>query len=317
MLSRLSEAGYLVEPCPQDGEELMRWLQSGVTNDRERSYGKPCYQEMNREKFETFLGSLPPKRRDELGRDWQLAFGQNIPVAGIQLGNVFVGIQPPRGYSLQPQAIYHSPTLPPPPEYLAFYLWIRETFGAHAVVHLGKHGNLEWLPGRSVALGEDDYPWLCLGPLPHFYPFIVNNPGEGSQAKRRTAAVIVDHLTPPLTRAGLYGDLEKMERLLEEHAHCLSLYPSRAAELEREIGQTLEHSSWSNDLPDGTKSIDAIGSFLCDIKESQIRSALHVLGERPTGEREIDFLLSLVRVPSGDRPGLLEALNARGAAGPR
>ena len=312
MLSRLSEAGYLVEPCPQDGEELMRWLQSGVTNDRERSYGKPCYQEMSREKFEPFLRSLPPKRRDELGRDWQLAFAENIPVAGIQLGNVFVGIQPPRGYSLQPQAIYHSPTLPPPPEYLAFYLWIRKTFGAHAVVHLGKHGNLEWLPGRSVALGEDDYPWLCLGPLPHFYPFIVNNPGEGSQAKRRTAAVIVDHLTPPLTRAGLYGDLEKMERLLEEHAHCLSLYPSRAAELEREIGQTLEHSSWSNDLLHGTKSIDAIGSFLCDIKESQIRSALHVLGERPTGEREIDFLLSLVRLPSGDRPGLLETLNSRG-----
>ncbi len=179
-------------------------------------------------------------------------------------------------------------------------------------MHLGKHGNLEWLPGRSVALGGDDYPWLCLGPLPHFYPFIVNNPGEGSQAKRRTAAVIVDHLTPPLTRAGLYGDLEKMERLLEEHAHCLSLYPSRAIELEREIRQMLEHSSWRNDLPNGTKSIEAIGSFLCDIKESQIRSALHVLGERPTGEREIDFLLSLVRVPSGDRPGLLEALNSSG-----
>jgi len=314
LLSRLSAAGYLVEPCPRDGEELMRWLQSGVTNDRERSYGKPCYQEMNREKFEDFLGSLPPKHRDELGRNWQLAFEENIPVAGIQLGHVFVGIQPPRGYSLQPQAIYHSPTLPPPLEYLAFYLWIRETFGAHAVVHLGKHGNLEWLPGRSVALGEDDYPWLCLGPLPHFYPFIVNNPGEGSQAKRRTAAVIVDHLTPPLTRAGLYGELEEMERLLEEHAHCLSLYPSRAAELEREIGQTLERSRWRNDLPSGTKSIETIGSFLCDIKESQIRSALHVLGERPIGEREIDFLLSLVRVPSGDRPGLLEALNSTGAA---
>ena len=198
--------------------------------------------------------------------------------------------------------------MPPPPEYLAFYLWIRETFRAHAIIHLGKHGNLEWLPGRSVALGPDDYPQLCLGPLPHFYPFIVNNPGEGSQAKRRTAAVIVDHLTPPLTRAGLYGDLEKVERLLEEHAHCLSLYPSRAIELEREISQTLEHSSWRADLPSGTRSVEAIGSFLCDIKESQIRSALHVLGEKPTGEREIDFLLSLVRIPSGDRPGLLEAL---------
>jgi cobaltochelatase CobN len=305
LLSRLQAAGYLVKPCPRDGEELMRWLQSGVTNDSERSYGKPCYQELNREKFEAFLDSLPARRRDELCRGWQFALSEDIPVAGITLGNVFVGIQPPRGYSLQPQAIYHSPTLPPPPEYLAFYLWIRETFGAHAVVHFGKHGNLEWLPGRSVALGEDDYPWLCLGCLPHFYPFIVNNPGEGSQAKRRTAAVIVDHLTPPLARAGLYGDLEKMERLLEEHAHCLSLYPSRAAELVGEIERALKSSSWSGDLPAGTKSIESIGNFLCEIKESQIRSALHILGEKPAGEREIDFLLSLVRVPSGDRPGLL------------
>jgi len=313
LLSRLSAAGYLVKPSPRDGEELMGWLQSGVTNDSERSYGKPCYQEMNREKFEAFLDSSPAKRRDELRRDWQCPLSQDIPVAGITLGNVFVGIQPPRGYSLQPQAIYHSPTLPPPPEYLAFYLWIRETFNAHAVVHFGKHGNLEWLPGRSVALGEDDYPWLCLGCLPHFYPFIVNNPGEGSQAKRRTAAVIVDHLTPPLARAGLYGDLEKMERLLEEYAHCLSLYPSRAAELAEEIQQTLKSSSWSGDLPAGATSIEAIGNFLCEIKESQIRSALHVLGQRPTGEREIDFLLSLVRVPSGDRPGLLEALYLRDA----
>ena len=231
VLFSLSAAGYRVEPCPQDGEELMRWLQSGVTNDRERSYGRPRYQEMDREAFGVFLGSLPPKRREELSRNWPEASSANLPVVGIQLGDIFVGIQPPRGYSLQPQAIYHSPTLPPPPEYLAFYLWIRETFRAHAIIHLGKHGNLEWLPGRSVALGPDDYPQLCLGPLPHFYPFIVNNPGEGSQAKRRTAAVIVDHLTPPLTRAGLYGDLEKVERLLEEHAHCLSLYPSRAIEL--------------------------------------------------------------------------------------
>jgi cobaltochelatase CobN len=310
VLSGLSAAGYRVEPCPQDGEELMRWLQSGVTNDRERSYGRPRYQAMDRPAFEIFLGALSAKRREELNRNWPAASADNLSVAGIQLGDIFVGIQPPRGYSLQPQAIYHSPTLPPPPAYLAFYLWIRETFRAHAVVHLGKHGNLEWLPGRSVALGQDDYPQLCLGPLPHFYPFIVNNPGEGSQAKRRTAAVIVDHLTPPLTRAGLYGDLEKVERLLEEHAHCISLYPIRAIELEREISQTLEHSSWRADLPGGTKSVEAIGSFLCDIKESQIRSALHVLGERPTGEREVDFLLSLVRMPSGDRPSLLEALSA-------
>ncbi|MBV8375616.1 MAG: cobaltochelatase subunit CobN, partial [Verrucomicrobia bacterium] len=307
-LRQLRAEGYAVEPLPQDGEELMHWLQSGFTNDREQSYGKPCRQEIKRTRFESFLHTLPRNRRDELEKNWALKSSDDIPVAGLPIGNVFVGIQPPRGFSLQPQAIYHSPTLPPPPEYLAFYFWIREIFGAHAVVHFGKHGNLEWLPGRSVALGETDYPRLCLGPLPHLYPFIVNNPGEGMQAKRRTAAVIVDHLTPPLTRAGLYEDLEKIERLLEEHAHCLSLYPTRAAELEREIEKSLATASWSQDLPDGAKSIEAVGNFLCEIKESQIRSGLHVLGEKPVGEKEIDFLLSLLRVPSGDRPGLLEVL---------
>ena len=309
LLRALRVEGYSVEPVPENGEELMQWLQGGITNDPEHSYGKPCRQTMDRVRLESFLETLPAKRREELERDWKLSFSGDVPVAGIQLGNVFVGIQPPRGFSLQPHAIYHSPTLPPPPEYLAFYLWIREVYGAHAVVHLGKHGNLEWLPGRSVALGEDDYPRLCLGPLPHLYPFIVNNPGEGTQAKRRTSAAIIDHLTPPLTRAGLYDDLEKVERLLEEHAHCVTLYPSRAAELEREIGQLVALASWSMEVPGAKTSIEAVGNFLCEIKESQIRSALHILGEKPMGEKEIDFLLSLLRVPSGDRPSLMEALH--------
>src|SRR5262249_26157589 len=265
-----------------------------------------CLQSVELNLFQRFFDSLPQERRLQIENDWPEKIVQDIPVAGIQLGNLFVGIQPPRGFSQQAQAIYHSPTLPPPPGYLAFYFWIRKKFGANAIVHLGKHGNLEWLPGRSVALGDDDFPRLCLGPLPHFYPFIVNNPGEGSQAKRRSAAVIVDHLTPPLTRAGLYGELEKMERLLEEHAHCANLFPARKEELERQISRLLESSRWRDELPGD--SIDAIGNFLCEIKESQIRSALHILGEQPAGEREIDFLLSVLRVRSGSRPDLFEAL---------
>lgn len=312
LLRALKEEGYVVDPLPENGEELMGWLLCGVTNDPENSYGKAFSQSLPVDRLRDYIASLPEKRRDELERDWGPHSNAEIPIAGIQLGNVFLGIQPPRGFSIQPQAIYHSPTLPPPPEYIGFYLWIREVFGADAVVHLGKHGNLEWLPGRSVALGEDDYPRLCLGPMPHFYPFIVNNPGEGTQAKRRTSAVIIDHLTPPLTRAGLYEDLEKVERLLEEHAHCVALYPVRAAELEREIEELLEDASWSKDLPGNSRTLENLGNFLCEIKESQIRSGLHVLGESPIGEKQIDFLVSLLRVPSGDRPGLLEAL--RGAA---
>ncbi len=306
LLEELGAAGYLVDPCPTSGQELMEWLQSGVTNDPEHSYGKPWYQSVSSTNLERFLESLPISRRNELKEQWTVSSNGSIPVAGIQLGNVFVGIQPPRGFSLDPQAIYHSPTLPPPPVYLAFYLWLREDFQADAIVHVGKHGNLEWLPGRSIALGSDDYPRLCLGPIPVIYPFIVNNPGEGVQAKRRSSAVIVDHLTPPLSRAGLYDDLEKVERLLEEHAHCVTLYPSRAGELEKEIDHLLSQVSWKEELPD--KSLQTVTNYLCEIKESQIRSGLHVLGVKPTGEQETDFLLSLLRLPSAGRPGLLQLL---------
>ncbi|MBV9732110.1 MAG: cobaltochelatase subunit CobN, partial [Verrucomicrobia bacterium] len=306
LLEALSAIGYLVEPCPTSGQELMEWLQTGVTNDPEHSYGKPCYQSVGPDDLNRFLESLPNLRRNEVREQWPVNSSESIAVPGIRLGNVFIGIQPPRGYSLDPQAIYHSSKLPPPPAYLAFYLWLREEFRADAIVHVGKHGNLEWLPGRSIALGKEDYPSLCLGPIPLIYPFIVNNPGEGIQAKRRSAAVIVDHLTPPLTRAGLYDDLEKVERLLEEHAHSVTLYPSRAAELERQIDNLLSQVSWKDELPD--KSLQTVTNYLCEIKESQIRSGLHVLGVSPAGEQRTDFLLSLLRLPSAERPGLLQLL---------
>jgi cobaltochelatase CobN len=306
LLEKLLATGYLIDPCPTNGQELMEWLQTVVTNDPEHSYGKPCYQSVSPVALNKFLESLPSQRRNEVKEQWTLNSEESIAVPGIQLGNVFIGIQPPRGYSLDPQAIYHSPKLPPPPAYLAFYFWLREEFGADAIVHVGKHGNLEWLPGRSIALGKEDYPRLCLGPIPLIYPFIVNNPGEGIQAKRRSSAVIVDHLTPPLSRAGLYHDLEKVERLLEEHAHSVTLYPSRAAELEKQIDHLLSQVSWKDELPD--KSLQTVTNYLCEIKESQIRSGLHILGVKPAGEQSIDFLLSLLRLPSAGRPGLLQLL---------
>ncbi|MES2308770.1 MAG: cobaltochelatase subunit CobN [Verrucomicrobiota bacterium] len=315
VLDEMKKNGYQIDPLPQDGEELMTWLQSGVTNDPEHSYGKPASLQIPATTLQSVLESLSESRRGKPLEQWPIPSDDSIPLAGIQLGNVFIGIQPPRGFSEQTQAIYHSPDLPPSPYYLAFYAWIRRDFNAHAIIHFGKHGNLEWLPGRSTALSDEDYPFFCLGAIPHLYPFIVNNPGEGSQAKRRTSAVIVDHLTPPLTRAGLYEDLEVIERLLEEHAHFSDFLPQRAKELEEEIQQKLTTCDWNKDLPQNSKSeskdftLETISHFLCEIKESQIRSALHIFGNIPTDEKQTDFLLSVLRQSSGNRPGLLEAIN--------
>ncbi|MEM1294279.1 MAG: cobaltochelatase subunit CobN [Verrucomicrobiota bacterium] len=311
LLKALKAAGYQIDPLPKDGEELMAWLQEGVTNDESRVVDRPVFQALKGEALSSELNRLPTHRREEVKENWGKLDGDSVAVPGLSLGNIFVGIQPQRGFGEQSQAIYHSPTLPPTPEYLAYYTWIRESFGAHAVVQLGKHGNLEWLPGRNVGLGQDDFPQICLGALPLFYPFIVNNPGEGSQAKRRNSAVIVDHLTPPLARAGLYDELQKVERLLEELSHASSLYPKRENELLAEIQQILEGASWREEIPQGEDDdeISALDNFLCEIKESQIRTGLHILGEPPSGERLLEFVISLLRTSSASRPGLFEILN--------
>ncbi|MBC8259629.1 MAG: cobaltochelatase subunit CobN [SAR324 cluster bacterium] len=313
-LHDLEKRGYLIGNIPEDGDELIRILQAGITNDSELSYAKTPEQGISRERlFDMIGGLLAPdlpaeKSQATLAKQWTHEVADFIPIAGKRFGNIFIGIQPQRGFGLQTQAIYHDPALSPPPEYLAFYQWIREDFDAHAVIHFGKHGNLEWLPGRSVALGSDDFPQIALKTLPNLYPFIVNDPGEGAQAKRRASAVIVDHLTPPLTRAGLYEELDKAERLLEEHAHCETLYPERAHELEHEIEHLLEHADWSAELPADEDQLNALSNHLCELKESQIRSGLHIFGQLPEGEKKIDFLLSLLRMPAVERPGLLQAL---------
>ena len=313
-LKDLGKRGYSVGNIPENGDELIRILQAGITNDLELSYGKTPDQIISRESLFKKIGALPEKSQEILATQWTHEIPDFVPVAGKRFGNIFIGIQPQRGFGLQTQAIYHDPAMSPPPEYLAFYQWIQEDFDAHAVIHFGKHGNLEWLPGRSVALGEDDFPQIALRTIPNLYPFIVNDPGEGAQAKRRASAVIIDHLTPPLTRAGLYDELDRAERLLEEHAHCETLYPERAEELEHEIEHLLEHASWSEEiLTPGVKEEDydplnALSNHLCELKESQIRSGLHIFGQLPQGERKIDFLLSLLRMPSTERPGLLQVL---------
>ena len=319
-LKELDKRGYKLvsneegPSVPENGDELMRILQEGITNDEEMNYGKDPDQSITSESLFGIISNLPESSRDIFTKQWidnpdyQKSNSNVIPVAGKCFGNVFIGIQPQRGYGLQTQAIYHDPVLPPPPEYLAFYQWIKEDFKAHAVIHFGKHGNLEWLPGRSVALGPEDFPQIALGNLPNLYPFIVNDPGEGTQAKRRSSAVIVDHLTPPLTRAGLYEDFDKAERLLEEHAHCEILYPERAHELEHELEHLLENSEWSEELPKDEDPLNALSNHLCELKESQIRSGLHIFGALPEGEKRIDFLISLLRMSSAERPGLLQAL---------
>ena len=260
--------------------------------------------------------------RDPFFRPGALDCG-SFAIAALRCGNVVVALQPARGYNIDPQASYHDPALPPPHSYLAFHAWIADGVRAHAVVHMGKHGNLEWLPGKAVALSAECFPEAALGPLPNLYPFIVNDPGEGTQAKRRAQAVIIDHLTPPLTRAESYGRLAELERLVDEYYAAAGSDPRRLALLRDQILDLVRGEGLDRDCgivaADGeTAALGKLDAYLCELKEMQIRDGLHVFGRAPEGRQLVDLLVALARLPRGAAPrqaSLVRALAADLALG--
>ncbi|BAU05288.1 cobaltochelatase subunit CobN [Fischerella major NIES-592] len=338
ILRALQLAGYEVEKIPATGDELIRLLTGGVTNDPEGRELRPVLQSVSAQEYQEYFASLPQEVQQGICDRWReggqegqggvnyfptphtphtppspLSFPDpQSPIPGIQLGNIFVGIQPARGYDLDPSLNYHAPDLEPTHAYLAFYYWVRECFAADAVVHVGKHGNLEWLPGKSVALSSSCYPEVALGALPHLYPFIVNDPGEGSQAKRRTQAVIVDHLTPPLTRAELYGGLQQLENLIDEYYEAESLDPGRLSAVCSRIQELILKENLHLDLKlvnsQEQLPIGKIDGYLCELKEAQIRDGLHIFGQCPRGRQLRDLIVAIARHPNRYHHGLTRAI---------
>jgi cobaltochelatase CobN len=323
VLEALAAAGYGVADIPSDGDTLVQRLAAGPTNDLAALAGRKVRVALPLDAYMDLFAALPWAVQaailDRWGppeRDPHLV-GGGFALPLLPLGSAVVGIQPARGYNIDPAATYHAPDLVPPHAYLACYFWLRHVFGAHAIVHLGKHGNLEWLPGKAVAMSEACLPEAVLGPLPHLYPFIVNDPGEGTQAKRRAAAVIVDHLTPPLTRAESWGELAELELLVDEYYEAANLDPRRLDHLRREILARSESLGLARDLgiertaaPE--EHLAKLDNHLCELKELQIRDGLHVLGRAPAGDQLTDLLVALLRLPRGRGEGpdasLLRAL---------
>jgi len=327
ILQALHQAGYEVENPPAQGDELIQRLTDGVTNDPEGRESLPVHQSVSWEEYQKYFASLPPAVQQGISERWDKPILdsiqnpkskiQNWAVPGIQFGNVFVGIQPARGYDNDPSLNYHAPDLEPTHAYLAFYYWVRECFGADAVVHVGKHGNLEWLPGKSVALSSNCYPEVAFGALPHLYPFIVNDPGEGSQAKRRAQAVIIDHLTPPMTRAELYGSLQQLENLIDEYYEADSLDPSRLPVIRDRIHELVIKENLHLDLGIQNETeifksesliLNSIGGYLCELKEAQIRDGLHIFGQCPQGRQLRDLIVAIARIPNRHSSGITRAI---------
>lgn len=311
VLRALQGAGYRTGEFPGDGDALLRQLQAGTTNARPHNRSISALHSLN--DYNVLFDELPVQIQNQVLQRWGAPTDDPffVPSRGgfalplINFGNIFIGIQPARGYNIDPKQSYHSPDLVPPHGYFAFYFHMRRTLGIHAVIHMGKHGNLEWLPGKALGLSEMCYPEALLGALPHIYPFIVNDPGEGTQAKRRSSAVIIDHLTPPLTRAENYGALRDLETLVDEYYQAMGADPRRVLLLGprildavRDMG--LDHDAGIGQAEDQNSALEKLDAFLCELKEMQIRDGLHVFGKAPVGKLLDDLVVALARLPRLD-----------------
>ena len=339
LLRALREHGYDVGEVPGleacDGDALMHALieQGGQDPDwltDGQLAGSPV--RVSAARYREWFADLPAGLADSVVAHWGPPPGElfvdrsrdpdgEIVFAAMKSGNLVILVQPPRGFGENPVAIYHDPDLPPSHHYLATYLWLRHEFGAHAMIHLGKHGNLEWLPGKTVGLSGECGPDAALGDLPLVYPFLVNDPGEGTQAKRRAHAVLIDHLIPPMARAETYGDIARLEQLLDEHANIAALDPAKLPAIRQQIWTLMRAARMDHDLGLAERPADesfddmllGLDGWLCEIKDVQIRDGLHVLGAAPTGEAELDLVLAILRARqlfAGERhlPGLRQAL---------
>jgi cobaltochelatase CobN len=257
VLRAMQAAGYRVATLPESGDALLHALIERGCYDLEHLTAVQCANAVGRvsgERYAAWFAELPDSVRERMQAQWGPPPGAayvhqgNLILAGLEFGNVLVALQPPRGYGMDPDAIYHQPDLPPTHHYYALYRWLRDDWGAHAIVHVGKHGTLEWLPGKGVGLSADCFPDALLGDLPLFYPFIINDPGEGAQAKRRAHAVIVDHLTPPMTTADTYGVLAQLGELVDEYYQVELLDPAKLPLLQAQIWALVKQARLDRDL---------------------------------------------------------------------
>ena len=325
LLRALADDGYAVDSPFEHGDELMAALIAAGGHDPDLLTDEQLADaplRLDVAQYLAWYAELPAELRAAIEERWgpppgdQYVDGDEFVVAGLELGNVVCAIQPPRGYGEDAAAIYHDPELAPTHHYLACYWWLDRVWGADAIVHLGKHGTLEWLPGKTLALSAACAPDAVLGDVPLVYPFVVNDPGEGVQAKRRAHAVIVDHLVPPMMRAETYDELAELEDMLDEYARLEVLDPGKLPGLAARIWSAIEHANLQSDLgiesrPDDLAAlVEHIDGYLCEIKDIQVKDGLHTLGLTPEGEQLRGLVAAIMRIGPGGVSGLRHAVAA-------
>jgi cobaltochelatase CobN len=271
--------------------------------------------------YRSWFESFNEKNRKEMVRDWgnppgeKMVHDDSLPVPGILNGNIFIGLQPPRGYEDKAEEVYHSSDIVPPHQYISFYKWLKDGFKADVVIHVGTHGTLEWLPGKEIGLSEWCYPDLAISEIPHLYPYSITIEGEGIQAKRRSYAVILDHLIPSLTLSDSYDEMEELDDLLKQYYQARATDPGKTPYLQQEIEAIVIKENYLQDLDtdeeamraDFTTFIEKLHSWVEEIKNTLIKDGLHMFGNSPKEEKLELMICALTRLPNGKVPSLTMA----------
>jgi cobaltochelatase CobN len=323
LLAEMMERGYQVDRIPDDSQSFINELVEHATNDRTYITDKQIQEaeKLSEQQYRQFFDSLAEETQAHLVRDWGSPPGDvfqydgKLLVPGMLNGNVFITVQPPRGFGEDPSKIYHSPDCAPTHHYLAYYHWLRDIWQADAVVHVGTHGSLEWLPGKSAALSNQCYPDLSIGDLPNIYPYWITVIGEGIQAKRRGAACLIGYLSPPMSNAGTYDELAELEKLLDEYVHFKQNQPDNVEVMVKLIREKAKEANLEEDIPEQPDQpfedyIQRLHAYITDIKNMQIRVGLHFLGCPPQDESLVEYLLALTRMDSEEIPSLTQTLAA-------
>ena len=320
LLEKMRDVGYTVETIPEDSKAFMKLLTDNATNDRRfisAAQIKDAYGHLTAAQYARFFTKLPEKVRTQLTADWGDAPGDvfnyegELLIPGTLNGNVFITVQPPRGFGEDPGKILHDPAAAPTHHYIGFYHWLRDIWQADAVVHIGTHGSLEWLPGKGTALSASCYPDISLGDLPDVYPYWMTIVGEGIQAKRRGAACLISHLSPPMQLSGSYEELQELEQALDEYVHFRQTQPENLDTVKEIVREKAAACNFGDDIAEGDDFDDYVGrlhNYVTDIKNMQIRTGLHIMGQPPEGDGLSEYVEALVRLDNGDVPSLVQLL---------
>jgi len=331
ILKRLDSEGYYVENVPEDGRALIEEILDGVTNDLDNLSSQTLREKaVDLIPDRTYKGQfvrIPAWDQEQMRDAWGEPPGticvdrHDIIVPGIVKGNVFIGYQPLRGWADKMEQNIHDPILFAQHQYLAYYRWLKDTFKTDMIFHMGTHGTIEWLPGKNVGMSSKCDPDVVLDAIPNMYPYIIDDPGEGIQCKRRIESVLIGHMPPTMARADSYPELDEVNVQLQD---LLRLKDSPNADRRKQAIANVYEAAKRNDLlkdlgisekddpgPDGFEEyIIPLHEYISEVKDALVRSDLHVLGRAPQGHHFDEAVYSLMRLDNGDITSLRDAYAA-------